>query len=294
MSLFLGSGTAIITPFHANGEVNFAKLEELIDWQINNKTDAIIICGTTGESATMNDKDHLECIRVAVNATQKRVPVIAGTGSNDTSHGISLSKSAEKLGVDALLQVTPYYNKTTQRGLVAHFSSIAAAVNIPIMLYNVPSRTGMNIATATAVELAKTCSNIVAIKEASGDISHVADLAYHADGLLDIYSGNDDQIIPLMSLGAKGVVSVASNILPNEIHDMIMLYLDNKNEEATKLQLKLLPIIHALFCETNPIPVKAALNLMGMEVGPCRMPLVEMAPENLQKLEQELKKLGLV
>lgn len=294
MSLFLGSGTAIITPFHANGEVNFAKLEELIDWQINNKTDAIIICGTTGESATMNDKDHLECIRVAVSATQKRVPVIAGTGSNDTSHGISLSKSAEKLGVDALLQVTPYYNKTTQRGLVAHFSSIAAAVNIPIMLYNVPSRTGMNIATATAVELAKTCSNIVAIKEASGDISHVADLAYHAEGLLDIYSGNDDQIIPLMSLGAKGVVSVASNILPNEIHDMIMLYLDNKNEEATKLQLKLLPIIHALFCETNPIPVKAALNLMGMEVGPCRMPLVEMAPENLQKLEQELKKLGLV
>lgn len=294
MSLFLGSGTAIITPFHANGEVNFAKLEELIDWQINNKTDAIIICGTTGESATMNDKDHLECIRVAVSATQRRVPVIAGTGSNDTLHGISLSKSAEKLGVDALLQVTPYYNKTTQRGLVAHFSSIAAAVNIPIMLYNVPSRTGMNIATTTAVELAKTCSNIVAIKEASGDISHVADLAYHAEGLLDIYSGNDDQIIPLMSLGAKGVVSVASNILPNEIHDMIMLYLENKNEEATKLQLKLLPIIHALFCETNPIPVKAALNLMGMEVGPCRMPLVEMAPENLQKLDQELKKLGLV
>lgn len=294
MSLFTGSGTAIVTPFYANGGVNYDKLEEIIDWQIKNKTDAIIVCGTTGEAATMNDTEHLECIRVAVSATAGRVPVIAGTGSNDTAHGIKLSQEAQKLKADALLQVTPYYNKTTQKGLIAHFTAIAQAVDIPVMLYNVPSRTGMNIAASTARELALSCRNIVAVKEASGDISHAAELAYQTDGLLDIYSGNDDQILPLMSLGAKGVVSVASNIMPAEIHDMVMLYLDKKTEEACRLQLKLLPLIHLLFCETNPIPVKAAMNLMGMEVGPLRLPLIEMSEANKEKLAAAMKELGLI
>ncbi len=294
MSLFTGSSTAIVTPFYANGDVNYDKLEEIIDWQIKNKTDAIIVCGTTGEAATMNDAEHLECIRVAVSATAGRVPVIAGTGSNDTAHGIKLSQEAQKLKADALLQVTPYYNKTTQKGLIAHFTAIAQAVDIPVMLYNVPSRTGMNIAASTARELALSCRNIVAVKEASGDISHAAELAYQTDGLLDIYSGNDDQILPLMSLGAKGVVSVASNIMPAEIHDMVMLYLDKKTEEACRLQLKLLPLIHLLFCETNPIPVKAAMNLMGMEVGPLRLPLIEMSEANKEKLAAAMKELGLI
>ena len=294
MSLFTGSGTAIVTPFYANGDVNYDKLEEIIDWQIKNKTDAIIVCGTTGEAATMNDAEHLECIRVAVSATAGRVPVIAGTGSNDTAHGIKLSQEAQKLKADALLQVTPYYNKTTQQGLIAHFTAIAQAVDIPVMLYNVPSRTGMNIAASTARELALSCRNIVAVKEASGDISHAAELAYQTDGLLDIYSGNDDQILPLMSLGAKGVVSVASNIMPAEIHDMVMLYLDKKTEEACRLQLKLLPLIHLLFCETNPIPVKAAMNLMEMEVGPLRLPLIEMSEANKEKLAAAMKELGLI
>lgn len=294
MSLFTGSGTAIVTPFYANGDVNYDKLEEIIDWQIKNKTDAIIVCGTTGEAATMNDTEHLECIRAAVSATGGRVPVIAGTGSNDTAHGIKLSQEAQKLKADALLQVTPYYNKTTQKGLIAHFTAIAQAVDIPVMLYNVPSRTGMSIAASTARELALSCRNIVAVKEASGDISHAAELAYQTDGLLDIYSGNDDQILPLMSLGAKGVVSVASNIMPAEIHDMVMLYLDKKTEEACRLQLKLLPLIHLLFCETNPIPVKAAMNLMGMEVGPLRLPLIEMSEANKEKLATAMKELGLI
>lgn len=294
MSLFTGSGTAIVTPFYANGGINYDKLEEIIDWQIKNKTDAIIVCGTTGEAATMNDTEHLECIRVAVSATGGRIPVIAGTGSNDTAHGIKLSQEAQKLKADALLQVTPYYNKTTQQGLIAHFTAIAQAVDIPVMLYNVPSRTGMNIAASTAKELALSCRNIVAVKEASGDISHAAELAYQTDGLLDIYSGNDDQILPLMSLGAKGVVSVASNIMPAEIHDMVMLYLDKKTEAACRLQLKLLPLIHLLFCETNPIPVKAAMNLMGMEVGSLRLPLIEMSAANKEKLTTAMKELGLI
>ena len=294
MSLFTGSGTAIVTPFYANGGINYDKLEEIIDWQIKNKTDAIIVCGTTGEAATMNDTEHLECIRAAVSATGGRVPVIAGTGSNDTAHGIKLSQEAQKLKADALLQVTPYYNKTTQQGLIAHFTAIAQAVDIPVMLYNVPSRTGMNIAASTAKELALSCRNIVAVKEASGDISHAAELAYQTDGLLDIYSGNDDQILPLMSLGAKGVVSVASNIMPAEIHDMVMLYLDKKTEAACRLQLKLLPLIHLLFCETNPIPVKAAMNLMGMEVGSLRLPLIEMSAANKEKLTTAMKELGLI
>ncbi len=294
MSLFTGSGTAIVTPFQANGEVNYSKLEEMIDWQIKNKTDAIIVCGTTGEAAAMNDAEHLDCIRAAISAAAGRVPVIAGTGSNDTAHGVKLSKEAQKLKADALLQVTPYYNKTTQKGLVAHFTAIAQAVDIPIMLYNVPSRTGMSIAPATARELALSCRNIVAVKEASGDISHAAELAYQTDGLLDLYSGNDDQILPLMSLGAKGVVSVASNIMPAEIHDMVMLYLEKKTEEACRLQLKLLPLIHLLFCETNPIPIKAAMNLMGMEAGPLRLPLIEMSEANQVKLAAAMKELGLI
>lgn len=294
MSLFIGSGTAIITPFHADGRVNFEKLEEIIDWQINHKTDAIIICGTTGESATLNDQEHLACVRTAISASSKRVPVIAGTGSNDTAHSIFLSQEAEKLGADGLLQVTPYYNKTTQKGLIAHFSAIAQAVSIPIMLYNVPSRTGMAISPQTARQLAMDNQNIIAIKEASGDIAHAGHLAYQTQGLLDIYAGNDDQILPLMSLGAKGVVSVLSNIMPAQTHDLVMMYLDKKTQAATHLQLKLLPMIHQLFRETNPIPVKTAMNLMGMEVGPCRLPLTEMEEANREKLMEVMTAAGLL
>ncbi|MCT4597828.1 MAG: 4-hydroxy-tetrahydrodipicolinate synthase [Vallitalea sp.] len=292
MSIFTGSGVAIITPFNDDMSVNYEGLEKLIDFQIANNTDCIVICGTTGEASTMNDEEHLECIKVAVDRTNKRVPVIAGTGSNDTAHGIELSKKAEQLGADGLLQVTPYYNKTTQKGLVKHFTSIANSVDIPIMLYNVPSRTGLNINADTAATLSKV-DNIVAIKEASGNIAHITDLVYKCEGRLDLYSGNDDQIVPLLSLGGKGVVSVVANILPQETHDLVIKYLNGDTKGSLDIQLKMHELINALFCEVNPMPVKTAMNILGLPSGPCRLPLTDMEPHNIKRLSTAMSNYGI-
>ena len=293
MAIFTGAGVAIVTPMHENGDVNYEKLSEILEEQIAGGTDAIIICGTTGESSTLTHEEHLDVIRYTVEKVAKRIPVIDGTGSNCTATPNQLSQEAEKAGADALLLVTPYYNKATQNGLIAHYTAIAESVKLPIVLYNVPSRTGCNIQPQTAVYLAKNVENIVAIKEASGDISQVATLMQMADGCIDLYSGNDDQIVPMMSLGAKGVISVLSNVAPKETHDIVALYNEGKVKESCDLQLKALPLIHALFSEVNPIPVKKALNLMGKEVGPLRGPLSEMEEEHAAKLAEEMKKFGI-
>lgn len=292
-TLFTGAGIAIITPFNEDGSINYERLGEMIDYQIENGTDAIIICGTTGEASTMSDEEHLECIRFAVKKAAKRVPVIAGTGSNDTAYAIKLSKEAEEIGADGLLLVTPYYNKTTQRGLIAHFTAIADAVNIPIILYNIPGRTGMSIEISTAKVLAKH-KNIVAVKEASGNIGYTAKLIAACGDDLDVYSGNDDMIVPIMSLGGKGVISVLSHVLPKETHLMAQYCLENNFAEASKLQIKYLGLINNLFVEVNPIPVKEAMNLIGVNVGGCRMPLYPMSDENREKLKASLAKHGLI
>ena len=283
-TIFQGAGIAIITPFDENGNINYDRFGELIDYQINNDTDAIIVCGTTGESSTMTDEEHISTIEYAVSRVNKRVPVIAGTGSNDTAYALHLSKTAEKLGADGVLLVTPYYNKTTQKGLVEHFGKIALSINIPIVLYNIPGRTGMNIEINTMSAL-KNIDNIVAVKEASGNISYVAKLINECGDKFDVYSGNDDMILPVMSLGGKGVISVLSHVIPKETHKMVQLCLDNNFREATKMQIKYLDLINALFCEVNPIPVKAALNIMGWNVGKCRLPLCDMATDNYMKLK---------
>lgn len=288
---FTGSGVAIITPFDGN-TTNYDALGELIDWQIEQGTDAIIICGTTGEASTMPDAEHLAAIEYTVKRVAKRVPVIAGTGSNETAHAIELSKKAEALGADGLLQVTPYYNKTTQKGLIAHFGAIADAVNIPIILYNVPSRTGVNISIPVLKELAKR-DNIVAIKEASGNISYTAQVAAEVPELY-IYSGNDDMIVPVMSLGGKGVISVLANVMPKETHELCKAYLDGECTKATKMQLDLLDLVNALFIEVNPIPVKTAINLMGKNGGNLRLPLVDMADDTLAKLKAVMAKHSLI
>lgn len=293
MAIFEGAGVAIITPFHEDGSINFGKLEELIDFQINNHTDAIIICGTTGEASTMTDEEQLECIKIAVDRTNGRVPVIAGTGSNDTRHGITLTKRAAALGVDGVLQVTPYYNKATQKGLIEHFDAIGKACDVPMILYSVASRTGVNIAPETAYELSKR-DYVVGIKEASGNISQVAQIARLCGPNFAIYSGNDDQIIPVLALGGKGVISVLSNVAPKETHDIINLYLQGQTREALNLQLDYLPLIDSLFCEVNPIPVKAALNYMGFEVGPCRLPLTNLEPTNEEKVKAALRAVSLI
>ena len=287
MSIFKGSGVAIVTPFNERG-VDFKKLEELIEWHINCKTDAIIVCGTTGEASTMTEQERKETIKFVVDVVNKRIPVIAGTGSNNTAAAISMSKWAEKIGVDGLLVITPYYNKTTQKGLVEHFKAIANSVTSPIIIYNVPSRTGLNINPRTLLKLCEV-QNIVAIKEASGDISQIAQIKALCGDRLDIYSGNDDQVIPILSLGAIGVISVLANIIPTDIHNMCELYLKGDHAEALKIQLRSLALNNSLFIETNPIPVKTAMNLMGMEVGPLRLPLCEMEENNLQILKKELK-----
>ncbi len=287
MAIFEGAGVAIVTPFFENGDINFEKLEQYIDFQIENGTDSIIICGTTGEASTMTDEEHLECIKVAVDRTAGRVPVIAGTGSNDTRHGINLTKQAKALGVDATLQVTPYYNKATQKGLIEHFTAIGRAVDLPMILYSVPSRTGVTIQPKTVAELAK-YDFVQGIKEATGNISLVAEIAALCGPDFAIYSGNDDQIIPILSLGGKGVISVLSNVAPRQTHDIVKLYLDGHRQEALHIQLELLPLIKALFCEVNPIPVKAALNLMGMEAGPCRLPLTTLEENHIELLKQAL------
>ncbi len=294
MSIFTGAGVAIVTPMNADGTVNFEKLGELIEFQIANKTDCIIICGTTGESSTLTHEEHLECIKYAVDKVAGRIPVVAGTGSNCTDTAIYLSTEAEKYGVDGLLLVTPYYNKATQNGLIAHFSAIANSVKVPIILYNVPSRTGCNILPTTAAKLADTCENIVAIKEASGNISQVAKLVSLTKGKLDIYSGNDDQIVPVLSLGGKGVISVLSNVAPEQTHNIVASYLEGDVKKSLELQLEALPLCEALFCEVNPIPVKAALNLMGMGVGGLRMPLTTMEEANQEVLKKAMKEYGIL
>ncbi len=294
MAIFTGAGVALITPMNEDGSVNYEKLRELLEFHVANKTDAIIICGTTGEASTLSDEEHLECIRFACEVINKRIPVIAGTGSNCTQSAIELSKEAEKSGVDGLLLVTPYYNKATQNGLKAHYKAIAKEVNVPIILYNVPSRTGTRLAPQTVVDLCHEVPNIVGVKDATGDISEVAELMSLAKGTVDVYSGNDDQIVPVLSLGGKGVISVLSNILPKETHDMVASYLDGDVVKSCEMQLKYFDLVKALFCEVNPIPVKKALNLMGMEVGSLRLPLTEMEDANAKRLEEEMRKAGVI
>lgn len=290
-TVFTGVGTAIITPMNADGSINFGEFARVLDYQVEHGADAVVVCGTTGEASTMPDDEHIECIRFAVEKIAKRIPVIAGTGSNDTAHAIRLSKRAQEVGADALLQVTPYYNKTSQRGLAKHFLAIADSVNLPIILYNVPSRTGVGISIDCYLEVAKH-PNIVATKEASGDMTLCAKIAAYTD--LDIYSGNDDQVFPVLSLGGKGVISVTSNLLPQEKHDEVMLYMAGKTAEALEIQKRILAFENALFMDVNPIPVKEAMNIMGWNAGECRLPLCSMTEENNRKLAAVMQPLGLV
>ncbi len=294
MSVFTGAGVALITPMHEDGSVNYDKLAEVIEYQIANHTDSIIICGTTGEAATLSTEEHIEVIKFCIEQVKHRIPVIAGTGSNCTSSAIELSQEAQNAGADALLCVTPYYNKATQAGLVGHFKAVADSVKIPIILYNVPSRTGCNIKPETVAAICKEASNVVGIKEASGDLSQVAMLMSIMDGRLDLYSGNDDQIVPIMSLGGKGVISVLSNVAPRQAHEIAADYLAGDVKSACRKQLEAIELIKALFCEVNPIPVKHAMNLMGMEVGPLRMPLSPMEPKNLETLKNAMKNYGIL
>ena len=293
-TIFTGSAIAIITPFNEDGtKVNHAKLEQIIDEQIRRKTDAVVICGTTGEAPTLDDGEHLECIRTAVAAAAGRIPVIAGTGSNNTAHAVMMTQEAEKLGADAVLCVTPYYNKTSQDGLIEHYNFIADNTNLPIVLYNVPSRTGVKIQPETYKALSEH-KNINSVKEASGDLSAFAKTVALCGDSLNYYSGNDDQIVPIMSLGGKGVISVLSHIAPETAHDIASLYLEYKCRESAALQLEWLDLCNALFCDVNPIPVKAAMNLMGLDVGPCRLPLTRMNEKNYTILKAALKNHGLI
>ena len=293
MAIFTGAGVAIVTPMKENGDVNFEKLGEILEEQIQEGTDSIVICGTTGESSTLTHEEHLETIKYTIDKVNKRIPVIAGTGSNCTETAIYLSTEAEKYGADGVLLVTPYYNKATQKGLIEHYTKIANSIKIPVILYNVPSRTGINIQPKTVAYLVEHVENIVGIKEASGDIAQVAEMAALTRGKLDIYSGNDNQIVPPLSLGGKGVISVLSNVAPRFTHDMVAKYLNGDIKESCDMQLDAMPLINALFSEVNPIPVKAAMNLMGMEVGPLRSPLTEMEEANKEKLKEEMVKFGL-
>lgn len=294
MAIFTGSGVAVVTPFHENGTVNYEKFAELLEFQIQNGTDAIIVCGTTGEASTLTHEEHLDVIKYCVEKVADRIPVIAGTGSNCTDTAVYLSKEAEKYGADGLLLVTPYYNKATQNGLYEHFKIIADSVKIPIILYNVPSRTGCNIMPETVVRLCKEVDNIVGVKEASGNISQIAKLQALAGGSVDLYSGNDDQIVPILSLGGKGVISVLANVAPKQTHDICAKYFAKDVEGSRDEQLRALELCSALFCEVNPIPVKKALNLMGMEAGGLRRPLCEMEPENTARLEKAMKNYGIL
>lgn len=294
MAIFTGAGVAIVTPFNEDESINYDKLDELIDFQISNGTDAIIICGTTGESATMTEEEHAECVRFAIERAKHRVPVIAGTGSNCTKTAIELSKDAAEHGADGLLLVTPYYNKATQGGLIKHFSAVAEEVNgTPIILYSVASRTGCNIEPETVATLARDVDNIVAIKEASGNISQVAKIMAATDGNIDVYSGNDDQIAPLLSLGAKGVISVLSNVAPRETHEICEKFFNGDVAGSAALQLKAIPLIEQLFCEVNPIPVKKAMQLMGKDCGPLRMPMTELSPAHVETLAKAMKDFGI-
>lgn len=294
MAIFKGAGVAIVTPFKENTEVDYDRLGKMLDYQIENGTDAVIICGTTGEASTLTHEEHLECIKYTVDKVNKRIPVIAGTGSNCTETAIYLSKEAAGYGADGLLVVTPYYNKATQKGLIEHYKAVADSVDsTPIIMYNVPGRTGCNILPETAATLVKNVDNIVGIKEATGNISQVAKLMSLTNGDIDLYSGNDDQIVPILSLGGIGVISVLSNVAPKKAHDIVAEYLKGNTKESARLQLEAIELIDALFCEVNPIPVKTALNLMGMEVGPFRRPLCEMDPKNLERLKNAMVNYGI-
>lgn len=294
MAIFKGAGVALITPFKENKEVDYDRLEQLVDYQIDNGTDSIIVCGTTGESSTLTHDEHLECIKVVVNRVNKRVPVVAGTGSNCTDTAIFLSKEAKDNGADGLLLVSPYYNKATQNGLIEHYTEIAKAVDLPIILYNVPSRTGCNILPKTIASLVKEVDNIVGVKEASGNISQVASIMALTEGKIDLYSGNDDQIVPLLSLGGIGVISVLSNIAPRDTHDIVAKYLAGDTKGSLELQLRYLPLVEAIFCEVNPIPVKAAAHLMGLAENVLRRPLTPMEAANQDKLERIMKEVGII
>ena len=294
MSIFKGSGVAVVTPMKSTGEVDYEQFAKLLEFQIANKTDAIIVCGTTGESSTLSHEEHLEVIRYCVEVVAGRIPVVAGTGSNCTETAVYLSQEAEKSGADGLLLVSPYYNKATQNGLYAHFKTVAYSVKLPILLYNVPSRTSCNILPETIVRLCSDVENIVGVKEASGNIGQIAHLAAIANGKVDIYSGNDDQIVPIMSLGGIGVISVLANVAPVQTHEICRKYLDGDVVESRRLQLEAMELCNALFCEVNPIPVKKALALMGMGGGALRMPLSEMEPANVQRLEKAMKAYGIL
>ena len=295
MAIFTGAGVAIVTPFHEDGSVNYEAFEKQIELQIAGGTDAIIVCGTTGESSTLTHEEHLDVIRFCVEKVNKRIPVVAGTGANCTQTAIYLSQEAEKAGADGLLLVTPYYNKCTQKGLYEHFKMVAESVNIPIILYNIPGRTGgVLIQPETVVSLCRDVKNIVGVKDATGNISGVAKVLQLANGDVDLYSGNDDQIVPILSLGGKGVISVLSNVAPKQTHDICQLYFDGKVKESAQLQLKALPVIDGLFCEVNPIPVKKAMNLMGLNAGPLRRPLTEMEDEHAEKLAAAMKEFGIL
>lgn len=294
MAIFQGAGVALVTPFKESGEIDYDRLEELVEEQIAGGTDAIVACGTTGEASTMTHEEHLDVISYVCQVVKGRIPVVAGTGSNCTETAVYLSEEAERRGADGILVVSPYYNKATQKGLKAHFTAVANSVKIPMILYNIPGRTGVNIKPETVADLCRNVENIVGVKDATGDISSVAELMCLCDGNIDLYSGNDDQIVPLLSLGGKGVISVLSNIAPAQTHQICQEFFDGNVKESCHLQLKALPLVKALFCEVSPIPVKAAFKLMGKSAGPLRMPLTEMEPENRERLRAAMKEYGLL
>ena len=294
MAIFVGAGVALVTPMREDGSIHYEKQRELVEFQIAGGTDAIIVCGTTGEASAMTHEEHIETVRFVCEVTNHRIPVIAGTGSNWTETAIYLSKEAEAAGADGLLLVSPYYNKATQKGLIAHFTAVAEAVTLPIILYNIPGRTGVNIAPQTIATLCRNVKNIVGVKEASGNFSNIATLMSMAGDCVDLYSGNDDQIVPLLALGGKGVISVLSNVAPQKAHDICASYFKGDVKESCRLQLEAIPLVTELFSEVNPIPVKAALNLMGREAGPLRLPLTEMEPEHLTKLKKAMEDYGLI
>lgn len=292
MAIFTGAGVAIVTPFKEDESIDYDRLDELIDFHCENGTDSIVICGTSGEAATMTEREHMECVKFTVERTKGRIPVIAGTGSNCTKTAMELSKEAAGYGVDGVLVVTPYYNKATQKGMISHFTQVADAAKVPVVLYNIPGRTGCKMEAETVAYLVNNVDNIVAIKEASGDFSNIVKMMELTDGKLDLYSGNDDQIVPLLSLGGKGVISVLSNIAPRETHDIVAKFMDGDVKGSRELQLRALPLIEKLFCEVNPIPVKAAMNMLGWEVGPLRMPLSEMEEEHQKELKAAMDAFG--
>ena len=294
MSIFEGAGVALVTPFKENGDVNYDKLEEILEEQIAGGTDAIVICGTTGEASTMSHEEHLSVIKYGCEVVKGRIPVVAGTGSNCTREAVSMSQKAEEVGADGVLLVTPYYNKATQNGLIAHYTTIAESIKIPALLYHIPGRTGVTMKPETIVSLCKNVPNIVGVKEASGNFSSIATMMSMADGCIDVYSGNDDQIVPLLSMGGKGVISVLSNVAPRQTHEICQKFFDGDVKGSAQMQLDAIPLISALFSEVNPIPVKAAMNMMGKEVGPLRLPLTEMEDAHKEVLKQAMKAYGIL